>query len=72
METWRSQVSYEQEYQKLRDIAALLEEGELPLDELISLLGEATAAFEKCKSQLSAAQRALENLEAAGSGIEHG
>lgn len=56
-------MTYETQYQTLRRIAREMENPELPLDELVALLKEATEAYAACKIHLDAAQEALEALE---------
>ncbi|GGJ38145.1 exodeoxyribonuclease VII small subunit [Deinococcus roseus] len=56
-------MSFETDFFTLKRISEELQNPELPLDDLVVLLREATAAYTSCKSHLEAAQEALAALE---------
>lgn len=59
-------MSFEKDFFTLKRISEMLDNPELPLDDLVLLLREATEAYTSCKSHLDAAQEALAALEGAG------
>ncbi len=55
-------LNYEKAVARLEEITAVLEKGELPLDEMVKLYSEGTKLAAKCSKALETAQTAVMKL----------
>lgn len=56
--------SYQANYQKLKQIAQLMrEQEELDIDQLVTLVKDATDAYQKCQARIDAVEKALGLME---------
>ena len=62
----RAAPSFEERMQRLQEIVALLEKGELPLEESVALYKEATACSKDCRLLLEQARNDLRIVQADG------
>jgi|GEM_PF-1847774 len=62
-----SKDSFAENYRTLERIARQLEEGDADLDALLPLIGEATIAYQACKSRLEAVKAVLADVPAPSS-----
>jgi exodeoxyribonuclease VII small subunit len=52
--------SYQQNYQKLKNIAQAMRDADEPnIDQLVALVGEATKAYHFCQARIEAVEKAL-------------
>lgn len=62
-----SKDSFAENYRTLERIARQLEEGDADLDALLPLIGEATSAYQACKTRLEAVKAVLADVPAPSS-----
>lgn len=60
----KKKLSFEQSLERLEEIAALLEQGNAPLDDALKLYEEGTALAAECSARLTAAQIKITELSA--------
>jgi exodeoxyribonuclease VII small subunit len=57
-----NETSFEQDLERLDEIVKRLEEGDLPLEEAVSLFKEGTALSRKCSKKLDEAEARIEMI----------
>ncbi len=62
----KKKLNFEQSLERLEEIAALLEQGNAPLEDALKLYEEGTALAAECSRTLNAAQIKISELTAAG------
>lgn len=60
----KKKLSFEQSLERLEEIAALLEQGNAPLEDALKLYEEGTALAADCNARLTAAQIKITELSA--------
>ncbi|MGI6028137.1 MAG: exodeoxyribonuclease VII small subunit [Candidatus Heteroscillospira sp.] len=64
----KNEMSFEQSMQRLDEIVKLLERGDAPLEQLLSLFEEGTSLIRSCGSQLDAAEQKVVRLRKGADG----
>ena len=64
----KNEMSFEQSMQRLDEIVKLLEKGDAPLDNLLSLFEEGTALIRSCGKQLDEAEQKVVRLRKSADG----
>lgn len=67
--TDRSKLSFEQALEKLEKLVGRMEEGDIPLSELLEKYESGTALLRVCESRLKEAELKIEQLRASPAGV---
>ena len=68
--TNRSKLSFEQALEKLEKLVGLMEEGDIPLSDLLKQFEEGSALLKVCEARLKEAELKIEQLRETRDGVE--